>query len=122
MIMLSGLLFLMSLLPGGLHSSFPASTVAVSALPPDVCSLKGSVYVTDNPHRAHFYVFVEEFEGSADLSVYAEENKLFADQPGLWFYTEQEAFSDFVVYFTDNKSSADFSIYYTDVASFAGCR
>ena len=121
MMMLSGLLLLMSLLPGGLLS-FPASGTTASPPPPDVCSLKGSVYVTDNPNRAHFYVFVEEFEGSADLSVYPEENKLFADQPGLWYYTEQEAFSDFVVYFTDNKSSADFSIYYTDVASFAGCR
>ena len=122
MMMLSGLIFLMSLLPGGFLSSFPAHAATASTPSPDVCSLKGSVYVTDNPHQAHFYVFVEEFEGSADLSVYAEENKLFADQPGLWYYTEQEAFSDFVVYFTDNKSSADFSIYYTDVASFAGCR
>ncbi len=91
-------------------------------VPAELCKLKGAVYVTDNPKQAHYYVYVEDYDSSADLSVFAEENKLFADKPGLWFFTEQKAFADFIVYFTDSKGMADFSIYYTDVASFAGCK
>lgn len=117
--MLSTLIINLGLLFSGLSSSVsPAAEVP----PPEVCKLRGSVYVTDKPDRAHYYVFVEGYESSADLAVYMEENKLYADQPGRWFYTDKEAFADFVVYFTDSKSMADFSIYYTDVASFAGCR
>lgn len=114
----------MSLLWSGLN--FPFISVptepAETAPPRELCRLMGSVYVTDKQEQAHYYVYVEGYDSSADLSVYAEENKLFADQPGLWFFTEQEAFADFIVYFTDSKGMADFSIYYTDVASFAGCR
>lgn len=117
--MLSTLILYLGLLLS--RPGFSTST-ATDAPPPEVCKLRGSVYVTDNPNRAHYYVFVEDYESSADLNVYMEENKLYADQPGLWFYTDQEAFADFVVYFTDSKGMADFSIYYTDVASFAGCR
>lgn len=110
----------LGLLLGGL--SFISDNSASATPPQEVCRLRGSVYVTDDPQRAHYYVFVVDYESAADLSVYAEENKLFADQPGLWFYTDKEAFADFNVYFTDNRGMADFTIYYTDVASFAGCR
>lgn len=107
----------------GLQFCGPASLAKLHApTPPEVCKLRGSVYVTDDPNRAHYYVFVEEYESSADLAVFMEENRLYADQPGLWFFTDKESFSDFIVYFTESKGMADFSIYYTDVASFAGCR
>lgn len=115
------ILYLSLLFSGFSFSSLPKEKAA-TAPPRELCRLMGSVYVTDTPEQAHYFVFVEEYDSSADLSVYAEENKLFADQPGLWFFTEQEAFADFIVYFTDSKGMADFSIYYTDVASFAGCR
>ena len=95
---------------------------SVSAPPRELCRLQGSVYVTDDPKKAHYYVYVEEYESSAHLSVFVEDNKLFADQPGHWFYTDVQAFADFIVYFTDNKGMADFTIYYTETSSFAGCR
>ena len=90
--------------------------------PRQVCQLKGSVYVTDRPEEAHFRVYVEEYETSADLVVYSEENKLFADQPGVWHFTNKPAFSDFKIYLAESRAFADFTIAYTDVASFAGCR
>ena len=102
--------------------SSSGSSVAFSSTPKELCKLRGSVYVTDDPQKAHYYVYVEDHESAANLSVFVEENKLFTDQPGHWFYTDIQAFADFVVYFTDNKGMADFTIYYTDVSSFAGCR
>lgn len=90
--------------------------------PRDLCELKGSVYVTDRREQAHFLVYVEEYETSADLVVFSEENRLFADQPGVWYFTDKPAFANFRIYLTDSRAFADFSIAYTDVASFAGCR
>lgn len=118
--MVTTLILYFGLLLGG-FSLIPPSPAAI-APPQELCKLRGQVYVTDDPQRAHYYVFVADYESSADLSVFVEENKLFADQPGLWFFTDKEAFADFNVYFTDNKGMADFTIYYTDVASFAGCK
>jgi hypothetical protein len=89
---------------------------------PDVCQLKGVVYVTEIPEEAHFRVFVEEYESSARLLVFSEENRLFADQPGVWHFTRKRAFSNFTIYLTDTRAFADFTIAYTDIASFAGCR
>lgn len=100
----------------------PIAPAAVQQTPRDLCQLRGSVYVTDIREEAHFIVYVEEYETSADLLVFSEENKLFADQPGLWHFTDKRAFADFNVYLTDSRAFADFSIAYTDVASFAGCR
>lgn len=123
MLLINIILYLnMSLLPGSLMFSPAKKSLAVEGPPRELCQLFGSVYVTDNPQRAGYYVYVEEYETSADLSVFVEENKLFASQSGLWHYTDKEAFADVVIFFTESKGMADFSIYYTDVASFAGCR
>ncbi len=107
--------------PGFSQNNAP-EPAALPSTPKELCRLRGSVYVTDNPNQAHYFVYVEDYESSAHLSVFVEENKAFADQPGHWFYTDKKAFADFVVYFTDNKGMADFTIYYTEVGSFAGCR
>ena len=114
---------------GSLYQPQPLQPAAVTPVQPvvahvprDLCQLRGSVYVTDIPQEAHFRVYVEEYESSADLLVYSEENKLFADQPGLWYFTDKRAFADFNIYLTDSRAFADFTIAYTDVASFAGCR
>lgn len=93
-----------------------------TAPPQELCKLKGSVYVTDRREEAHFLVYIEDYETSADLVVFAEENRLFADQPGVWHFTDKPAFADFRIYLTDSRAFADFTIAYTDVASFAGCR
>jgi hypothetical protein len=100
----------------------PEAPAAVTAPPRELCQLRGSVYVTDREEEAHFRVYVEEYETSAHLVVFSEENRLFADQPGLWHFTDKPAFADFRIFLTDTRAFSDFSIAYTDVASFAGCR
>ena len=85
------------------------------------CNIFGTVFIVDNPKEADFRVYIEESEGSADVWVYDTEDKLFADRPGLWYFTNQKAFADFTIYLEKDKYLADFSIYYTDTESFAGC-
>lgn len=99
---------------------FSGSTSAV-VRQPNYCNLYGSVYIEENPKYADFRVFVEETEGSANLWIYATDDKLFADRPGLWHFTTKRDFADFIIYIDDHKYLADFSIYYIDVESFAGC-
>lgn len=86
------------------------------------CDLYGAVYVEKDPYNAHFIVYLEETEGSADVLVYKEDNKLFADRKGIWHMTDNKGLADFIVFFEKNRRNADFSIYYTDVESFAGCQ
>ncbi|EMR03645.1 DUF6150 family protein [Cesiribacter andamanensis] len=105
-----------------LLGAVPAPEAAPLPAARDICQLKGSVYVTDNPQEAHFRVYIEEYESSAKLLVYSEENRLFADQPGLWHFTDKPAFANFKIYLAESRAFADFTIAYTDVASFAGCR
>ena len=100
----------------------PAAYAVAKTPPRELCQLRGSVYVTDREDEAHFRVYVEDYETSADLVVYSEENKLFANQPGVWYFTDKPAFADFRIYLTSTRAFSDFSIAYTDVASFAGCR
>ena len=88
----------------------------------DVCQLYGAVRVTDNPNEANFKVFIEESEAFADLVVYHEENRLMADEPGIWFITDTQAFANFSIYFEGNRGLADFTVFYTDILSFAGCK
>ncbi|RTQ53795.1 hypothetical protein EJV47_01540 [Hymenobacter gummosus] len=91
----------------------------------DPCKLYGAVYLERDPRRRGFCsatVYVEQQEAFANLVVYQEANKLFADKPGLWYITDARDFADYSVLVTDNRSFADFGIFYTKVRSFAGCR
>lgn len=85
------------------------------------CDLFGAVYITTSKSQAQYKVYVEESEAFADLLVFEEENELFADQPGKWYFVNDQTFADFTIYLTKNKREADFTIYYTDTESFAGC-
>lgn len=88
----------------------------------DYCSLSGTVFIDEKyPEEADFIVHIEESEAFAELKVFREDNSLFADRDGIWFFTETRDFSDFIIYLTEDKDQADFSIYYTDIPSFAGC-
>ncbi|GAB3828755.1 DUF6150 family protein [Hymenobacter jeollabukensis] len=91
----------------------------------DPCKLYGAIYLERDPRRRGFCsatVYVEQQEAFANLVVFQEANKLFADKAGLWYITDARDFADFTVLVTDNRSFADFGIYYTKVRSFAGCR
>jgi hypothetical protein len=88
----------------------------------DTCQLYGVVYVTKNPSEANFKIVVEESEAFADLVVFQEQNRLMADEPGIWYMVDSPGFANFSVYIESNRGLADFSIFYTEILSFAGCK
>ncbi|GAA4001062.1 hypothetical protein GCM10022408_10300 [Hymenobacter fastidiosus] len=89
------------------------------------CRIYGSVFLETNPARRGFCfatVYLEPEEAFADVLVYREDNKLFADKAGFWYLSPGPNFADYVLFVTENRALADFSITYTGVRSFAGCR
>jgi Family of unknown function (DUF6150) len=91
----------------------------------DPCRLYGTVFLETDPRRrgqCFGVVYQEPDEAFADLLVYPETNKLFADKVGLWYLTDSRDFADYVLYVTDNRNLADFSFHYTKVRGHAGCR
>lgn len=107
----------------------PAPRVPFVAVAPvasiEPCRIYGSVYLERDPRRRSYCfgtVYQEPEEGFADVLVFAEDNKLFADKAGLWYFTEARDFADYTLFVTDNRNLADFSFHYTKVRSFAGCR
>jgi hypothetical protein len=57
----------------------------------------------------------------ADFLVFKADNKLFADKPGLWHFTEVRAQADFTIAFVPEEQ-ADVKVYFIENESFAGCR
>lgn len=106
-------------------------TVPVGPLPllrpaaVEFCQIYGAVYLERDPAKRAFCPFIayeEPNEGFADLNVFREENKLFADQQGLWYLTPNRAFADYVVFLTPERGFADFRIHYVTSRAFAGCQ
>ena len=85
------------------------------------CSLKGSVYITEDRAKADFIAYLEDSEAFADFLVYEEENRLYATEEGVWFFVENRGIADFSIYLTRSKGEADFVFAYTDSPTFAGC-
>ena len=101
----------------------PAKSPALGPLEP--CKIFGSVYLeTDPGRRSYCYgtVYIEPEEAFADVLIFRENNKLFADKPGLWAEAPARDFADYVLLVVTDRSRADFSIHYTTVRSFAGCK
>ena len=91
----------------------------------DPCQIYGSVYLETEPNRRSYCfatIYLEPEEAFADLLVYKEDNKLFADKNGFWYQTPTRDFADYVLFVSDRRALADFSITYTKSRSFAGCR
>jgi len=65
---------------------------------------------------------LEESESFADLLVFKASNTLFADKPGLWFFTETRAQAAVSILMVNDRSLADFSVHFVDTESFAGCQ
>jgi hypothetical protein len=86
------------------------------------CQLKGAVFVDTNPARVQYRVFIEESESFADMLVFKASNTLFADKPGLWYFTDARAQAAFSILIVKERSQADFSIHFVDTESFAGCQ
>ncbi len=85
------------------------------------CRIFGSVYEVDEPYKADFLVYLSASETSSDIIVFEQQNRLYADKMGMWFFEEQEEFATHKIYFTERERDADFSIYLTRFESFAGC-
>lgn len=109
--------------PASVAATFSPGKPGVSGI--DFCRIYGSVYFERDPRRqssAHFKVFEETQEAFANLVVYKEDNKLFADAPGLWYETKSRDFADYIIFVTPNRNLADFGVHFTSVRSFAGCK
>lgn len=116
------LLFLSLLAPPKGSKAVPASGEVVLN---DYCKIYGSVYLERDPkykNTASYTVFLGEEEVYANMIIYRESNKLFADDHGIWYITPTKAFADHILYVTDNRNLADFSVHYTTVRSYASCR
>ena len=102
-----------------------APEVAATTASLEPCKIYGSVYLETDPSRRSYCfgtVYVEPEEAFADLIVFKENNKLFADKAGLWADAPARDFADYVLFVTPDRGKADFAIHYTKVRSFAGCK
>ncbi|WP_201983642.1 hypothetical protein [Hymenobacter rubidus] len=101
------------------------ATLARATGPLEPCKIFGSVYLeTDVSRRSYCFgtVYIEPEEAFADVLIFKENNKLFADKAGLWADAPARDFADYVLLVVKDRSRADFSIHYTTVRSFAGCK
>ena len=101
----------------------PAAPAPASGIEP--CKIYGSVYLETDPRRRNncfATVYIEPEEAFADVLVYQETNKLFADKAGLWYPAENRQFADYNLFVTADRNLAEFSIHYIKVRSFAGCK
>ncbi|MEJ8804535.1 DUF6150 family protein [Pontibacter sp. H249] len=117
--------FWFTLLPLFLAENEASAPVEEVVAARDFCKVYGSVYLERDPkykNTASYTVFLEEDEAFANMVVYRESNKLFADATAVWYITSKKAFADHIVYVTDNRNFADFTVHFTKVRSFAACR
>ncbi len=106
-----------------LVASRPVPAVRFGSVDP--CKVYGSIYLETDPRRRNGcfgIVYVEPDQAFADLLVFKEENKLFADKAGLWAEAPNREFADYVLFVTPTRGLADFTIHYTPARSFAGCK
>ncbi|MCJ8164811.1 hypothetical protein MKJ04_08140 [Pontibacter sp. E15-1] len=102
----------------------PAAATELS-LGKSYCHIYGAVYLERNQmykNRTSATVFLNEDEAFANLVVFRESNKLFADGPAIWYLTPNKAFANHILYVTDQRHLADFTVHFTDVRSAAVCR
>ena len=117
--------FWLSLVPLILTPKAAPVAAKEAAIARDYCKIYGAVYLERDPkykNTAAHTVFLNEEEAFANMIVYRENNKLFADATAIWYLTPNKAFADHILYVTDNRNFADFSVHFTNVRSFATCR
>ena len=88
----------------------------------DPCKLFGTFYKVNQPGMADLVVYEEDSEYFAQLRIFEEENKLYADAAGLWFFEEKPEFANYRVYFTKRRSQADVTVFFVNSLSKAGCK
>jgi len=100
---------------------FTCCALVANAQQNKYCKLYGQVFIVDNPAQADYIIYEESSEAFAEVRLFEEQNSLFADHAGIWFFCESFELADFRVYFTDERYQAHFTVYFIDTASFAGC-
>ena len=101
----------------------PAAPAPAGGIEP--CKIYGSIYLETDPrlrNNCFATVYIEPEEAYADVLIYQENNKLFADKAGLWYPADNRQFADYNLFVTPDRNLAEFSIHYTKVRSFAGCK
>ncbi|GJM62273.1 MULTISPECIES: DUF6150 family protein [Persicobacter] len=85
------------------------------------CQLMGKVFEVEDERFAQYLVYEEEYESSADLVVFEEDNWLYCTKPGMWCFVDEQKGAHFNVAFVEERSRAHFTVFFTDAESFAGC-
>jgi hypothetical protein len=85
------------------------------------CAVFGSIYEVEEAYLADYIVYEELSEASAEVVVFEQSNRLYADRSGMWYFVAEKDFAQHKVFFTDKKNQAHFSVYFTKFESFAGC-
>lgn len=119
------LTFWLALLPLLFASENKSEVATIATTDRNICRVYGAVYLERDPkykNTASFTVYLNEDEAFANMVVYRENNKLFADGTAIWYLTPSKAFADHILYVTENRNFADFTVHYTDVRTFATCR
>jgi len=109
--------------PAAPTSISPKLAVAAPFGSVDASKIFGSIYLETDPHRRSYCfatIYEEPEPAFADVLVFKEESKLFADKSGVWYFTPTRDFADYVLFVTKDRGQADFSIHYTKVRSYAG--
>jgi hypothetical protein len=89
----------------------------------EICELKGAVYIEkEDRNRANFSVYKEESEAFAQVLIFEEFSRTYADKPGYWYFVENRGLANFVIYYEEEAGMSDFTIYFTETAAFAGCQ
>lgn len=86
------------------------------------CKVYGSIAYVNSPYKADYSVYIEPETGMADLIVFKENQKLMADEEGMWYITESVNFADFRIFITDELNKADFTIEFVEERAFARCK
>jgi len=89
----------------------------------DASKIFGSIYLETDPRYKSYCIatiYEEPEQAFADVLVFKEDSKLFADKSGVWYFTPTRDFADYALFVTKVRGQADFSIHYTKVRSYAG--
>ena len=88
-----------------------------------ICNVYGNIYIeTENRNRADFTIYINKEDSFSDLKVMLQENQLYADKPGLWYFVKERELADYIVFIEKDKGRARHTIFYTDNEINAGCR
>jgi len=88
----------------------------------DYCRIYGIIYFEKYKYAADAFVYIEEDYTQADMLIFKEDSKLFADKEGLWYITDNPALAHYRLYIEKDRRFSDFTIAFIEEQNFAGCQ